>query len=52
MSGIVARSSRDDSKFSYIGDNYHKANKFAQGNTNSKNIQKKTAVVHLSLDTT
>ena len=51
MSGIVARSSRDDNKFNYIGDNYNKKNTFAKGNTNSKNIQRKVPTVHLSLDT-
>lgn len=51
MSGIVARSSRDDNKFNYIGDNYRKTSTFAKGNTNSKNIQRKVPTVHLALDT-
>jgi hypothetical protein len=52
MCGVVARSSRDETKFGYIGDSHRKANNFAKGNANTKNAQKKEPLVHLSLDTT
>jgi len=52
MCGIISRASRDDNKFAYIGDSHRKANITSKGNTNSKNTQKKTAMVHLALDTT
>ena len=52
MCGIIARASRDENKFSYIGDSHRKTTTTTQGNTSSKNTQKKSALVHLNLDTT
>ena len=52
MCGIISRASRDESKFGYIGDSNRKVNTTTRGNTNSKNVHKKSALVHLSLDTT
>ena len=52
MCGIVARASRDDNKFGYIGDSHRKVHTTTKGNTSQKNALKKSAMVHLSLDTT
>ena len=52
MTGIITRASRDQNKFGYIGDSNRKVNIQTRGTTNSKNAQKKSAAVHLSLDTT
>lgn len=49
----MARSSRDDAKFEFIGDSNRQTNNYANRNTNAINTQKKgSAMVHLSLDTT
>jgi hypothetical protein len=52
MCGIISRASRDDNKFGYIGDATRKVTAASKGNSNSKNTQRKAALVHLSLDTT
>ena len=50
---IRDRSSRDDTKFGFIGDSNRQTNNYANMNTNVRNTQKKgAAMVHLSLDTT
>lgn len=50
MCGIMVRSSFDENKFTYIGESNRKANNFAKGSTNAKNVRKQQPLVHVSLD--
>ena len=52
MGGIISRASRDENKFGYIGDSNRKVTITTKGISNAKNTQKKSAMVHLALDTT
>ena len=52
MCGIISRASRDENKFGYIGDSNRKVTTITKGISNAKNTQKKSAMVHLTLDTT
>lgn len=46
----MVRSSFDENKFNYIGENNRKNNNFTKGNTSSSNVQKHSPLVHVSLD--
>ena len=52
MCGIISRASRDENKFGYIGDSNRKVITATKGVSNAKNAQKRSAMVHLALDTT
>ena len=52
MCGIISRASRDENKFGYIGDSTRKVTTTANRTNNTNNAKKKSANVHLALDTT
>lgn len=50
MCGVMVRSSFDENKFTEIGETAKNTNNFVKGNTNNKKVNKRSAVVHVSLD--